>query len=74
LPTIDLPVIYLGKYIIENKNQYYQFLRKISGKKWNRSHPLFMCRMELKQPQLIANKKFKSCDKIVDNAPCERSF
>jgi len=32
---LDLPVLYLSKYIIENKDQYYQLLRNVTAKnKW----------------------------------------
>jgi Fic family protein len=39
---IDLPVIYLSKYILENKNDYYRFLREVTEDgKWE-SWILFM--------------------------------
>jgi Fic family protein len=39
---IDLPVIYLSKYILDNKNDYYKFLREVTeNKKWE-SWILFM--------------------------------
>jgi Fic family protein len=39
---IDLPVIYLSKFILDNKNDYYKFLREVTeNKKWE-SWILFM--------------------------------
>lgn len=53
---IDLPVIYLSKYILENKNDYYRFLREVTEEsKWE-SWILFMLDAVHRTAVLTLNK------------------
>lgn len=53
---IDLPVIYLSKFILDNKNDYYKFLREVTeNKKWE-SWILFMLDGVNETAKLTLNK------------------
>lgn len=53
---IDLPVIYLSKFILENKNDYYKFLREVTeNRKWE-SWILFMLDAVSETAKLTLNK------------------
>jgi Fic family protein len=60
---VDLPVIYLSKYILEHKNDYYTFLREVTEKgSWN-DWILFM----LDAVKLTADFTLKKVNEIFDS-------
>ena len=73
---IDLPVIYLSKYILENKNDYYRLLREVTENGIGKTG-LYLCSMQLKTlPQftldkvnLIYNSYLAAIEKVKTEAP-----
>jgi Fic family protein len=73
---IDLPVIYLSKYILDNKNDYYKFLREVTeNKKWE-SWILFMldavnetAKLTLQKVNAIYEEYLSVIEKVKEKAP-----
>ena len=73
---IDLPVIYLSKFILDNKNDYYKFLREVTeNKKWE-SWILFMldgvnetAKLTLKKVNAIYEEYLSVIEKVRTQAP-----
>ncbi|MBK9096545.1 MAG: Fic family protein [bacterium] len=73
---IDLPVIYLSKFILDNKNNYYKFLREVTeNKKWE-SWILFMldavnetAKLTLQKVNAIYEEYLSVIEKVKDKAP-----
>jgi len=73
---IDLPVIYLSKFILDNKNDYYKFLREVTeNKKWE-SWILFMldgvnetAKLTLKKVNAIYEEYLSAIEKVRTQAP-----
>jgi Fic family protein len=73
---IDLPVIYLSKFILDNKNDYYKFLREVTeNKKWE-SWILFMldgvnetAKLTLSKVNAIYEQYLAVIEKVRTHAP-----
>lgn len=73
---IDLPVIYLSKFILDNKNDYYKFLRAVTeNKKWE-SWILFMldgvnetAKLTLNKVNAIYEEYLSAIEKVRTQAP-----
>lgn len=73
---IDLPVIYLSKFILDNKNDYYKFLREVTeNKKWE-SWILFMldgvnetAKLTLQKVNAIYEEYLSVIEKVKEKAP-----
>ena len=73
---IDLPVIYLSKFILDNKNDYYKFLREVTeNKKWE-SWILFMldgvnetAKLTLQKVNAIYEQYLAVIEKVRTQAP-----
>jgi len=73
---IDLPVIYLSKFILDNKNDYYKFLREVTeNKKWE-SWILFMldavnetAKLTLQKVNAIYEEYLSVIEKVRTKAP-----
>jgi Fic family protein len=73
---IDLPVIYLSKFILDNKNDYYKFLREVTeNKKWG-SWILFMlegvnetAKLTLQKVNAIYEQYLAVIEKVRTQAP-----
>ena len=73
---IDLPVIYLSKFILDNKNDYYKFLREVTeNKKWE-NWILFMldgvnetAKLTLKKVNSIYEEYLSVIEKVRTQAP-----
>ena len=73
---IDLPVIYLSKFILDNKNDYYKFLREVTeNKKWE-SWILFMldgvnetAKLTLHKVNAIYEEYLSAIEKVKEKAP-----
>jgi Fic family protein len=73
---IDLPVIYLSKFILDNKNDYYKFLREVTeNKKWE-NWILFMldgvnetAKLTLHKVNAIYEEYLSAIEKVKEMAP-----
>jgi Fic family protein len=56
---IDLPIIYLSKYIIENKNRYYELIREVTEQNIRENWILYIL-------QAVKETSFHTSRKIMD--------
>ncbi len=73
---IDLPVIYLSKYILENKNDYYRLLREVTEKEEWTNWILFMLDavkqtavITLEKVNIIYNSYLSVIEKVKTESP-----
>jgi len=62
---LELPILYLSKYIIENKYDYYQLLREVTEKKEWEPWVLFMLDA-VEQTAVFTKEKIEEIKKLID--------